>query len=60
MQQRIDLEEIWRLAKRRARTEPMVRLPGNCPFELDELISVETDPGEMADRLRRLIDAAEI
>jgi hypothetical protein len=57
MRQRIDLDDIWRQVKRRAGLELLdgdtfSRLPDKCPFELDELISVESDLAALAERLR--------
>jgi hypothetical protein len=58
MRQRVDLDELWRRAKRKVRAsfadhdEPAPKLPAQCPFQLDELVDPELGVDRLVARLR--------
>jgi hypothetical protein len=59
MRQRIELDGIWRLARRQSIAayegeleSVILGLPEPCPFNLDELIVEDLDPKALAERLR--------
>lgn len=62
MRQRVELEELWRVARRQLaaafraaeqdQRQLMAAIPISPPFTLDELLAAEIDIGELARRLR--------
>jgi hypothetical protein len=59
MRQRIDVDELWRLAKKEMALDSegeeerlIASLPAKAPFSLDELLSEQVDGFELVKRLR--------
>ena len=69
MRQRIDIEALWRLARRQSAAafraveqhqwRFMASIPINSPFTLDELLAAEINVSELAQRLRRVATSAD-
>jgi hypothetical protein len=63
MRQRIDLHDLWRLAREQAilaseHRDPPAELPESCPFDLDEILANRLDSPVLTERLKGIPSAA--